>query len=112
MLLRPESSRPSDRGLCCDRFAPTPRGLYVLAFGLTWEWVIPAFAVAQKPLLGPWVILGPSLAGFIMAGVTEGRAGMAVVETGSVAARNNCSIALRSPRFTFDSLHEHHAFCV
>jgi len=50
---------------------------FLLAFGFTWGWQIPLFAIRHQPILGPWVILSPVLAGLVMAGVTEGRAGMA-----------------------------------
>lgn len=50
-------------------------GYFVLALGFSWAWQIPLFAIWHQQILGPWVIVGPSLAGFVMAGVTEGRAG-------------------------------------
>lgn len=49
---------------------------FLLAFGLTWAWEIPVFAISHRQFLGPFVLVGPSLAGFLMAGITEGRAGM------------------------------------
>lgn len=51
-------------------------GYFLLALGFSWVWEIPLFAIWHQQILGPWVIVGPSLAGFVMAGVTEGRAGM------------------------------------
>lgn len=51
-------------------------GYFLLAFAFTWAWEIPLFAISHQQILGPWVLVGPSLAGFVMAGVTEGRAGM------------------------------------
>lgn len=49
---------------------------FLLAFGFTWGWEIPVYALAHQQLLFPWVVLSPTLAGFVMAGITEGRAGM------------------------------------
>jgi CAAX protease family protein len=51
-------------------------GFFLLAFGFTWGWEIPLFGLSHQQLLGPWVLLGPTLAGFVMAGITEGRAGI------------------------------------
>ena len=51
-------------------------GYFLLAFGFSWAWEIPLFAIWHQQILGPWVIIGPSLAGFVMAGIVEGRAGM------------------------------------
>ncbi len=51
-------------------------GYFLLAFGFSWAWEIPLFAIWHQQILGPWVLVGPSLAGFVMAGIVEGRAGM------------------------------------
>ncbi len=48
---------------------------FFLAFIFTWGWQVPIFAITHQQLLGPWVIFAPSLAGFVMAGITEGRTG-------------------------------------
>lgn len=49
---------------------------FLLAYLFTWIWLIPMFVVWHQQVLGPWLILSPSLAGFVMAGITEGRAGV------------------------------------
>ncbi len=51
-------------------------GYFLLAFLFTWGWQIPVFAITRQQLLGPWVIFSPTLAGFVMAWVMEGRAGI------------------------------------
>lgn len=67
--------KPSNGPLLLIRAHPIVT-FFVLALGLSWGWQIPLFAITHQSLLGPWVILGPSLAGFITAGLVEGRAGM------------------------------------
>jgi uncharacterized protein len=49
---------------------------FLLAFGFTWVWELPIFVLSHQQMLGPWYVLGPALAGLVMAGITEGRAGM------------------------------------
>jgi membrane protease YdiL (CAAX protease family) len=49
---------------------------FFLAYIFTWAWMIPMFLIWHQQVLGPWLILSPSLAGFVMAGITEGRAGV------------------------------------
>jgi len=49
---------------------------FLLAFGFTWVWEIPLVVIWHQVIPGPWFVLGPTLAGFAMAGITEGRAGL------------------------------------
>lgn len=49
---------------------------FLLAYIFTWAWLVPMFVIGHQQVLGPWLILSPSLAGFVMAGITEGRAGV------------------------------------
>jgi membrane protease YdiL (CAAX protease family) len=51
-------------------------GYFLLAFGLEWVWQVPMYVQLHQQLLGPWVLLSPTAAGFIMAWVTGGRAGL------------------------------------
>jgi membrane protease YdiL (CAAX protease family) len=75
---RSRSTAPSNRLVLTMRHHPL--GCYfLLAFSFTWGWQLPEFALAHQQLGGPWLlvgILGPALAGFVMAGITEGRVGM------------------------------------
>jgi uncharacterized protein len=75
---RGQSTAPSNRLVLTMRRHPLV-SYFLLAFGFTWGWQLPEFALAHQQLGGPWLllgILGPTLAGFVMAGITEGRAGM------------------------------------
>ena len=49
---------------------------FLLAYGLQWLWELPMFLVWHQWFFGPWLILSPTLAAFIMAWVTQGKAGM------------------------------------
>lgn len=51
-------------------------GYFLLAFALQWLWEIPIFATWHQQKLGPWVLLSPSIAGFFMAWIIDGPAGM------------------------------------
>ncbi|MGE5072796.1 MAG: type II CAAX prenyl endopeptidase Rce1 family protein [Anaerolineae bacterium] len=54
-----------------------PLGSYfVLAYALQWGWELPMFAVRHQWYFGPWLILSPTLAAFLMAWITDGRAGV------------------------------------
>lgn len=49
---------------------------FILAFAITWVWEIPLFGLTGQNVLGPWVILCPTTAGIIMAGIMGGGAGI------------------------------------
>ena len=51
-------------------------GYFLLAYGLAWLWEIPMFGIWHQWFPGPWLILSPTLAAFLMAWITEGRAGI------------------------------------
>lgn len=51
-------------------------GYFILAYGLQWLWEIPIFAIWHQQKFGPWVLLSPSIAGFLIAWIVEGPAGM------------------------------------
>lgn len=72
---RGQSTAPSNRLVQAMRRHPL-LFYFLLAFAFTWVWVIPTTAIYHQSMNGPWVIIGPTLAGFIMAGITEGRAGI------------------------------------
>jgi len=47
---------------------------FILAYGLQWLWEIPVFAIWHQQKFGAWVLLSPSIAGFLMACICEGTA--------------------------------------
>jgi membrane protease YdiL (CAAX protease family) len=51
-------------------------GYFLLTYGLAWLWEIPMFGIWHQWFPGPWLILSPTLAAFLMAWITEGRAGI------------------------------------
>jgi len=51
-------------------------GYFLLAYGLQWLWELPMFGIWHQWFPGPWLILSPTLAAFIMAWIVEGKAGM------------------------------------
>jgi membrane protease YdiL (CAAX protease family) len=51
-------------------------GYFLLAFAFTWVWLIPMFLFSHQQVLGPWLILCPTLAGFVMAARPSVRAGI------------------------------------
>src|SRR5512133_1747415 len=57
------------------RNRPT-EGYFILAYGFAWLWEIPMFGLSHKWFAGPWLILSPTLAAFVMAWITEGKVGM------------------------------------
>jgi CAAX protease family protein len=75
---RGQASAPSKGVLQIMRHHPL-LCYFLLAFGFTWAWELPIVALSHQQVGGPWLllgILGPALAGFVMAGITEGRGGM------------------------------------
>jgi membrane protease YdiL (CAAX protease family) len=51
-------------------------GYFLLAYGFAWVWEIPMFGIWHQWFAGPWLILSPTLAAFVMAWITEGRVGI------------------------------------
>jgi membrane protease YdiL (CAAX protease family) len=51
-------------------------GYFLLAYGFAWLWEIPMFGIWHQWFPGPWLILSPTLAAFVIAWITEGRPGM------------------------------------
>lgn len=51
-------------------------GYFLLAYALQWLWELPMFGLRHQWFAGPWLILSPTLAGFLMAWITEGKAGL------------------------------------
>jgi membrane protease YdiL (CAAX protease family) len=72
------SKRSNVRGLSVIQFLREHPlvGYFLLAFGLQWLWEIPIFAIWHQQKFGPWVLLSPSIAGFLMAWIIDGRVGV------------------------------------
>jgi membrane protease YdiL (CAAX protease family) len=49
---------------------------FLLAYGFAWSWELLMFAIWHQWFPGPWLILSPTLAAFVTAWITEGKAGM------------------------------------
>ena len=51
---------------------------FLLAYGLSWAYVLLVFVVLRLPLAWIWplILVGPTMAGFLMTAVTQGRAGI------------------------------------
>lgn len=49
---------------------------FLLAYVFAWFWELPMFGIWHEWFPGPWLILSPTLAAFVTAWITEGKAGM------------------------------------
>ncbi len=72
---RGQATAPSNRLVQIMRRHPL-LFFFLLAFAFTWACEIPLVVIWHQAMPGPWLVLSPTLAGLVMAGITEGRAGM------------------------------------